>query len=403
MMEPPPQPSSRPAFLGLDTRYKKTIFWAYVASWSIQGILIHGARVLPEKNDIVDDNNLDNGRRLNSNNGLSYNVTAMVVVVCLIKLVVSLFLLYKNDYDGNNAKSILPEGWMKVFALYFIPAGLYAVYNNLTHICLSYINPGKYFIVLQLRLLVTGVIFQMVFKKQISRQKWVALSLITFGCILKELPMFLQGVPTPLSVYALLSVQILSSTAAGVATEYLLKDYKKMGVNIQNIFMYIASAVIQTVVFCLFGGNNSDSNSTAIPFSIHAFFSILMNPHLLLIALNGAANGLLTGYLLSCLTSVHKAIAAAIEIGFTALLSWLFFGSDFGIFTISSVVVVMTGVYLYSGYTLNQLKALVTGTSQKAGEAKSSLNLQETNDDDEAETTGLMMTNKNVEGNKGGV
>ena len=73
--------------------------------------------------------------------------------------------------------------------------------------------------------------------------------------------------------------------------------------------------------------------------------------------------------MLKVLTSVHKAIAAAIEVGIIAALSWLFFGSDFGMFTIASVVIVSAGVYMYSGSSLGDLLKLVTGDGSGGGPA----------------------------------
>ena len=43
---------------------------------------------------------------------------------------------------------------------YFIPAGLYALYNVLTYYNLLEFDPTTYFLLLQFRVVVTGVIFQ---------------------------------------------------------------------------------------------------------------------------------------------------------------------------------------------------------------------------------------------------
>ena len=47
-----------------------------------------------------------------------------------------------------------------VFLLYFIPAGLYCLYNNLTFINLTYFDPTTFTLLMQLRVAATGIIFQ---------------------------------------------------------------------------------------------------------------------------------------------------------------------------------------------------------------------------------------------------
>lgn len=48
----------------------------------------------------------------------------------------------------------------KVLVLYFVPAFLYCLYNNLAFINLSSFDPTTYYLLMQLRVVVTGVLFQ---------------------------------------------------------------------------------------------------------------------------------------------------------------------------------------------------------------------------------------------------
>ena len=47
--------------------------------------------------------------------------------------------------------------------LYFVPSFLYCLYNNLAFVNLSAYDPTTYFLLLQFRVVVTGVIFQVIF------------------------------------------------------------------------------------------------------------------------------------------------------------------------------------------------------------------------------------------------
>lgn len=52
------------------------------------------------------------------------------------------------------------DGFLPVLWLYFIPALLYCLYNNLAYVNLLNYDPATYFILLQLRVVITGVLFQ---------------------------------------------------------------------------------------------------------------------------------------------------------------------------------------------------------------------------------------------------
>lgn len=73
--------------------------------------------------------------------------------------------IYEN-LTGKSKKSILNVENSRFFSsrsvlfLYFIPSALYCLYNNLSFINLSSYDPTTYFLLLQFRVVVTGVIFQ---------------------------------------------------------------------------------------------------------------------------------------------------------------------------------------------------------------------------------------------------
>lgn len=50
----------------------------------------------------------------------------------------------------------------QVLALYFVPAFLYCLYNNLAFVNLSTFDPTTYYLLLQLRVVITGVLFQVI-------------------------------------------------------------------------------------------------------------------------------------------------------------------------------------------------------------------------------------------------
>nr|XP_045622556.1 UDP-galactose transporter senju-like isoform X2 [Procambarus clarkii] len=158
---------------------------------------------------------------------------------------------------------------LRVLGLYMVPALLYCLYNNLAFVNLAAFDPTTYFLLLQLRVVVTGISFQVVFKKQLSRRQWVSLLILTVGCIVKQLSSIKKQEisPTqPESTYTtfflnfaslhtgLMLVQVFCSCLAGVYNEKLLKDTGvEVHIMVQNVFMYIDSIICNAVIL-LFRG-----------------------------------------------------------------------------------------------------------------------------------------------------
>ena len=53
---------------------------------------------------------------------------------------------------------VLKNWWILV--LYLVPSSLYAVYNNVSFHSLAVFNPTSYFMFMQIRLLLTGLVYQ---------------------------------------------------------------------------------------------------------------------------------------------------------------------------------------------------------------------------------------------------
>lgn len=117
---------------------------------------------------------------------------------------------------------------------YFIPSFLYCLYNNLTFVNLSSYDPTTYFLLLQFRVVITGVVFQMLFNKRLTRHQWFSLILLTFGCIIKQINYsstsssasdddFSLGTYININLFLIL-LQVLCSCFAGVYNEYILKE-----------------------------------------------------------------------------------------------------------------------------------------------------------------------------------
>ena len=61
-----------------------------------------------------------------------------------------------------------------------IPSGMYALYNVLSFYSISLADPTTYFVLLQSRSLATGIIYQILFKKQLSALQGPVENIISF-------------------------------------------------------------------------------------------------------------------------------------------------------------------------------------------------------------------------------
>ncbi|CAB0006213.1 unnamed protein product [Nesidiocoris tenuis] len=180
----------------------------------------------------------------------------------------------------------------QVFALYLIPASLYCLYNNLSFINLSTFDPTTYFMVLQLRVVVTGVVFQ-----------------------------------------------VMCSCFAGVYNEYLLKTQGEVNVFVQNIFHNINSMICIGLVFSYQRGVDGIRWTTLEPF---------LEPKVFLVVCNNAAVGIVTSFFLKYLNSIVKNFASALELVITAILSYFLFSIPIYLNTVLSILLISIATWTYS-------------------------------------------------------
>jgi solute carrier family 35 (UDP-sugar transporter), member A1/2/3 len=313
------------AILGLDSKLKVSLFISYIFLWSMQGILVH----------------------LGSHSKLRYNYTVAVFLQDFAKLVLSFGL-----FHVHGEKHLLQQlrfHW-KLFPQYFIPAALYALYNNLTFYGLSAFDPASYFVLMQFKIVVTAFLSIFFLNKSVSKTQWYALLLIMVGSMLKEYKAVLSlvefsslmssSISSETWKYLLILCQLLLSASAGVYTEKLLKNKNYASPNVQNFVMYVDGMLVNMVVFMF--SNRSER------FEISHLFDWLQNPLFLAIILNAAVTGVVTGFFLKNLGSILKSIASALELWTTAIIAWFVFAYQINSVIFIAICLVSCGVWLYS-------------------------------------------------------
>ena len=323
------------------TSSSAVIFLLYMTMFVAQGMLVTASR--------------------HGATGYTYNTVTVVLLTEGLKLLLSSG-VYLRD---KTATSLVEEvvRWVKLYSfqsktlrnrqvllLYFVPATLYCLYNNLSFLSLSYFDPTSYFMFMQTRLLLTGLIYQILFSKRLSMKQWGSLVLLTIGCMVHARGTASGDASSTVlaASWSVLGVglvfvftQVLCSVFAGVYNEYLIKGKgADIDIMIQNVFMYLDSIACNMLLLGVKG-----DLSTA--FTFEALASIA-NPFVLILIVNNAVLGIVTSLFLKQLNSVLKAFASALEMVFTALLSWPLLGVPLTLHTAAALVAICTAVVIYA-------------------------------------------------------
>lgn len=303
------------------TKLHAVIFVAYMGLFINQGILVTATK--------------------DKDSHYPYNPTTIVLLAEFLKLLVASTLFIKEYSVWEYVSGIKNNG--KVLFLYMVPSFMYCLYNNLTFVNLGAYDPTSYFLLLQFRVVVTGVIFQFLFKKKLSKIQWFSLLLLTCGCIIKQLSFGkLSSASFIVNMnLGLIMVQVFCSCFAGVYNEYLLKGKGgEVPFMLQNVFMYTDSVLCNILVLGATGNLKGAVTASSI--------SSIVQIKVICIIFNNAAIGIVTALFLKSLNSILKTFASALELMFTAILSWIIFGISINMFTVIAIVIVSYATLLYA-------------------------------------------------------
>lgn len=229
-----------------------------------------------------------------------------------------------------------------------MPALLYCAYNNLYYVNLTNFDPGTYNVLMTLRTGMTGLLWQCLFSKWLSRNQWAAIALIIAGCTVKEMAKLSSNSALSANLFAwlLMLAQMLSSVLAGVYNEFLLKGAEeprggiKITTNLQNGFMYLQS-VLWNGAMLAYQGKLTEAVSAQN-------LATVATPRVVAIILVMSSIGLVTGFFLKHLNSVLKSVAAACEVVVVVVASSIVFGTPINAAAVLAAVLVGAGVAIYN-------------------------------------------------------
>lgn len=195
----------------------------------------------------------------------------------------------------------------------------------------------------------------------LNRNQWISLILLTIGCIIKQVGYSAKASTSTspesefdLSKYVnaslfLILVQVFASCFAGVYNEYLLKEKNNnLDIMIQNAFMYTDSIVCNVLLLQFYAPSDKLATGGVIEALSPSSLAAVFQWKVLLIMVNNAMIGIVTSLFLKSLNSILKTFASALELMFTGILAWIFFGIALDFLTVVSIAIVFLATWLYS-------------------------------------------------------
>ena len=339
------------------TPTEQSIFLLFMILWIIYGILNQYASI----------------------NEITFDATQLVWTQEVLKIILSLILYRIQDGNMIHLKNELKEHWSMIL-WYLIPAGLYALGDVLTYVNLRVFDPATLHLLGEMKLVVTAIVHQQLFRKMLNKFHWMALVIITAGCILKALDSMelsnassialeedintqtnsttdsdgdiisIHHHPTPtIFNYSLIGIHILITTIAGVFNEKLLKDKPAICINLQNLCLYSNGIILLSLSMIIEGMSNDDNKSISETFiSYSSLVALFSQPSVASMAIIMSIGGIVTSRFLKIFDSIRKSVATALVVVSLPLLSRLIFRTPITVKMIISILMVVFGMNIYT-------------------------------------------------------
>lgn len=307
--------------LGLDTSFKKAIFCLYV---SLSICWMTASRYI-----------VDTGP----------HILVLILASSVLKAVVSLLLWMA--LDGTAADLVRTAGAHGGLMVgYALLALTYLLADYLRIDIIQKTNPSTYDVLVNLRVITTVMLWELMMGKRLACQQWLAILTICCGCLVKELPSIENSSGHGASrwlVYVEMICCILCGSVGAVVNELFLKHHAPAPLNLQNLALYLFTVL---AVLCAALGSEPTGHAR-VPLLEWSQWSLFAKPAVLVqvVALSGA--GLVTSHFLRQLSNVTKEVAIAFELLVLVPLDTMLFGARLGVFEVGGAGVTILGVIIF--------------------------------------------------------
>jgi UDP-sugar transporter A1/2/3 len=301
--------------------------------------------------------------------GYEYNYVSVTMLSELLKLVMSLVMLYREQQNlrdshgdledgasssssGSSSSSASPavrkvdisfelsyRGFLERVA-FALPAALYFLKNNLVFYGLLLTDPVQFQLLGNMKILTTTLLFRVIMKKPLSDLAYVSLVLLTVGLTVTQLKSDTQASVTAHAIFTQTVIALLSALAA-IVTEYLMKSNPRRvseSLHIQNIWLYVYGILFNLLALL---GEDWDALWRDGFFYGYSWVTVF-------IIVNNAWSGIAVSAIMKYANNLVKLFVFAVSLVVTSVLSAIFFQFEPSLHFMLGSCVVFIAIYLYN-------------------------------------------------------
>lgn len=251
-----------------------------------------------------------------------YSLPSVVLLAEFTKLCISLcFLTAESGSLVQALKDVLGTPVTTWLAFAF-PSALYSLNNNLDMLNNQHMDPATEQVLVQAKILTTGIVWWWVFGKTMGGRKWFALVLLFLGAVSAGWPsdptlgkrMHIDSVGVLLVI-----LYVWVSASAGVYNEWLYKGIgKDDNIHTCNIRIYVIGCSVNLAAHLLHVDLSSLSSLQTLTEGYNRYCWALVATYSLM--------GLLIAQVMKFFDSIVKLFISGSSMYVSAVLSWLIFG-----------------------------------------------------------------------------
>jgi len=283
----------------------------------------------------------------------AYSMPSVVLVAEFVKLCISFAFLAAEQGSPLAAARAASAGPLRAWLFFAAPSTLYSLNNNLDMLSNQHMDPATEQVLVQLKILTTGLLWRLVFKKALGLRKWSALVLLFVGAACAGYPATAPADTSAMYIdsfgVGLIAAYVTFSALASVCTEVL---YKGIGANesvhISNIRLYTIG-----IVFNLSMHVATKPPEQGLADLLHGY-----NRYTYGLVATYALMGLLLAQVMKLFDNIVKLFIPGCSVYISALLSWVIFGYRPTTLFLVSLGTVTVAVLLYNAEQIWGLTAV---------------------------------------------
>jgi len=202
-------------------------------------------------------------RDVHGNSHYAYEPVTVTLSVTLFKLTVTaiyvFFFLYPSQSLSKTFLSLIRK--TRVARSFLIPACLYFGFDVLAFYNLQLVQPSTFRLLINLKVLFSGILLNLIIGIKLSFRQWVALIVLVAACGIEQIDSFDPN--TGIIAIMFISLQALCSSSAGVYFQYLLQsnssssstssheNSSSLGLWEKNLFLYFWTLLFNLIYLAI--------------------------------------------------------------------------------------------------------------------------------------------------------